>query len=149
MSAGGARARLDRVAAPRVVLAVAAAVASLAVAISLALGAAPALAGPSPYLSKDRTMIDAYAAVEGAKLGVVLPGGPEHFIALQESPKSSIPSPEGPALGTTNCVDAKGAQGIVRVHNLIAQFSIFGSPGNTEADPKSAQALLASVAKKL
>jgi hypothetical protein len=42
-----------------------------------------------------------------------------------------------------------GAQGIVRVHNLIAQFSIFGSPGNTEADPEAARALLAHVAKTL
>jgi hypothetical protein len=37
----------------------------------------------------------------------------------------------------------------VRVHNLIAQFSIFGSPGNTEADPEAARALLAHVASTL
>jgi hypothetical protein len=54
-------------------------------------------------------------------------------------------------LGTTNA-DGQleyGAQGIVRVHNLIAQFSIFGSPGSTEADPEAARALLAHVASTL
>ncbi len=52
---------------------------------SLAVFAAPAAARPS-----DRELVDVYAAVEGARLGLVLPGGPEHFIEVIDSPKHSL-----------------------------------------------------------
>ncbi|HYM46546.1 MAG TPA: hypothetical protein VES65_10380 [Solirubrobacteraceae bacterium] len=51
----------------------------------VALCASPALAkAPS-----DRTLVDVYAALEGAHVGEVLPGGPEHFITVTDSPKHS------------------------------------------------------------
>lgn len=77
---------------------------------ALALGASPALAMPSPYLKEDRNLVDVYAAVEGAKLGVVLPGGPEKFITVKESSESVVKTPTGPAVGDTDCVDINGAQ---------------------------------------
>jgi len=52
--------------------------------------AAPVLAKAPPKLPSDRDLIDQYAAVEGAHLGEVLPGGPEKFIKLVESPKYSL-----------------------------------------------------------
>ncbi|HME05015.1 MAG TPA: hypothetical protein VKG38_18480, partial [Solirubrobacteraceae bacterium] len=80
----------------------------LVVLASGTLGVSPALAKTSPYLKEDRNLIDVYAAVEGAKLGVVLPGGPEKFITLKESPESVIKTPTGPAIGETDCVDMNG-----------------------------------------
>lgn len=82
---------------------------------ALALAPAPALAKPSPkppssYLAGDRTLVDSYAAVEGARLGIVLPGGPEHFIEVKESAAKTLPTPTGPALAETPCHDAKGEQ---------------------------------------
>lgn len=47
----------------------------------------PAWAKPSPYLASDRSLVDVYAAVEGARVGEVLPGGPEHFITVVDSPR--------------------------------------------------------------
>jgi len=75
-----------------------------------ALCAPAALAGTSPYLTEDRNLVDVYAAVEGAKLGVVLPGGPEKFITVKESSQSVLKMPTGPAIGETDCVDKNGAQ---------------------------------------
>jgi hypothetical protein len=43
------------------------------------------------YQKEDRGLVDDYAAIEGAKLGIVLPGGPEHFIEVLDSPKHSLP----------------------------------------------------------
>ena len=74
----------------------------------VALGASPALAKTSPYLEEDRKLVDVYAAVEGAKLGVVLPGGPEKLITVKESSQSVIKTPTGPAVGETDCVDKNG-----------------------------------------
>jgi len=73
-----------------------------------ALGLPAALAKPSPYLNGDRNLIDVYAAVEGAKLGVLLPGGPEKFITLKESSASVLKTPTGAAGGETECVDSSG-----------------------------------------
>ncbi len=52
---------------------------------ALAVFASPALAKPS-YLSGDRSLANRYAAIEGAKLGVSLPGGAGKFIEITESP---------------------------------------------------------------
>ncbi len=48
---------------------------------------APSAAAKTP---PDRELVDVYAAVEGAHLGEVLPGGPEHFIEVVDSPKYSL-----------------------------------------------------------
>jgi hypothetical protein len=77
--------------------------------LSPALAAAPALAGPAVSPVKDRALIDEYAAIEGSRLGVPLPGGSARFITLKESPHSVIAAPGGPALGATGCTDATGA----------------------------------------
>jgi hypothetical protein len=82
--------------------------AALAAFVAVAVPAAPASANPSPYTATDRSLIDEYAAIEGAKLHVTLPGGPENFIELKESPLSTLPTPSGPALGETPCADATG-----------------------------------------
>jgi hypothetical protein len=37
----------------------------------------------------------------------------------------------------------------VRVHNVVAQFALYSTPGDTQADPTSSLALLALVAHKL
>ena len=57
----------------------------LAVLVSLALGASPALAKPPSA----RGLVDEYAAIEATHLGETLPGGPAHFITVTESPKFS------------------------------------------------------------
>lgn len=82
----------------------------LAALIAIALPASPALAKPSSYLAKDRSLVYDYVAIEGAKVGVVLPGGPERFIEVKESSKSLLPTPTGPALGLTDCRDASNGQ---------------------------------------
>jgi hypothetical protein len=58
---------------------VAASIASAAI----ALAATPALAKPPA----DRVLVNEYAGIEGAHLGLTLPGGPEHFITVTDSPK--------------------------------------------------------------
>jgi hypothetical protein len=60
------------------------------------------------YLEEDKSLTQDYAAIEGAMVGVVLPGGPEHFIQVEQSTKSLLPSPQGPAVGETICRDAMG-----------------------------------------
>jgi hypothetical protein len=82
--------------------------AALAAWASLALAAAPALAVPAVSPAKDRALIEEYAAIEGSKLGLVLPGGAARFITLQESPHNVIATPTGPSLGVTDCSDATG-----------------------------------------
>jgi hypothetical protein len=101
--AGPARARAGR----RVALAVLAACVSTAALPAAALAKA-APKPPSSYLAGDRTLVNAYAAVEGARLGIVLPGGPEHFIEVKESSAKTLPTPDGPAVAETPCHDAKG-----------------------------------------
>jgi hypothetical protein len=61
-----------------------------AVCVPAAFAKPPSKTPPSKYLKADRDLVDVYAAVEGAKLGVVLPGGPEHFIEVIESPKAFL-----------------------------------------------------------
>jgi hypothetical protein len=78
-----------------------------------------ALAGPSPYLAKDRTLVDVWAAAEGAKLGVVLPGGPESFIEVKESSQNVLKTPSGPAIGETDCRDSSGEQVGPAAHCVI------------------------------
>ncbi len=48
---------------------------------------APAASAKRP---SDRELVDVYTAVEGAQLGEVLPGGPEKFITVVDSPKQWI-----------------------------------------------------------
>jgi hypothetical protein len=57
---------------------------------SRALCAPPALAKPTPKLPSDRDLVDEYAAVEGAQLAEVLPGGPEKFISAIDSSKYNL-----------------------------------------------------------
>jgi len=42
-----------------------------------------------------------------------------------------------------------GSSAVVRVHNIVVNYALYGTPGNTEADPQSSLALLALVASKL
>jgi hypothetical protein len=42
-----------------------------------------------------------------------------------------------------------GSSAVVRVHNIVVNYALYGTPGNTEADPTSSLALLALVASKL
>ncbi len=100
----GAWTRLGRAAVLRAALGV------LVVLASGTLGVSPALAKTSPYLKEDRNLVDVYAAVEGAKLGVVLPGGPEKFITIKESSENLIKSGGGTALAETTCLDKNGVQ---------------------------------------
>jgi hypothetical protein len=74
------------------------------------LGLVPsAFANPtSPYRTPDLVRIAHFAQEEGSLLGVVLPGGSDHFIRLVESPLPSLPDPDGPADASTTCVDANG-----------------------------------------
>jgi hypothetical protein len=76
------------------------------------LGLAPsAFANPtSPYRAADLVRIEHFAQEEGSLLGVVLPGGSEHFIRLVESQLPKLPHPDGPADAYTLCVDAHGVQ---------------------------------------
>jgi hypothetical protein len=62
----------------------------LIVLVSVALCASPVLAKSPPKLPSDRDLVDEYAAVEGAELGEVLPGGPEAFITVINSPKYNL-----------------------------------------------------------
>jgi len=73
-----------------------------------ALMATGAAAKPASPVANDPKLVADYTAKEGAKLGIVLP---EHFFEVAESPKTVIPTPIGPALGTTTCHDASGFGG--------------------------------------
>jgi hypothetical protein len=80
---------------------------------TLAVLAPPALA-KSSYLAGDRSLANHYAAIEGAKLGVALPGGAGKFIKITESPLHRLaePGPDGTteeAEADTDCRDASGA----------------------------------------
>ncbi len=86
----------------------------VAVTACAALGvfAAPALAKGS-YLAGDRSLASYYAGVEGAKLGLSLPGGAAKFITITESPDRhlTLTLPDGTvgdADGDTDCRDATG-----------------------------------------
>jgi hypothetical protein len=87
MLPGGGRAGPGRAAALRWTVAMLIATTVAAVCAPAALAKSPSKTPPSKYLKADRDLVDVYAAVEGAKLGVVLPGGPEQFIEVVESPK--------------------------------------------------------------
>lgn len=84
---------------------------------ALAVLAPPALAKPS-YLAGDRSLANHYAAIEGAKLGVSLPGGAGKFIKVTESPLHMLlePGPDGTteeADADTDCRDASdGISGV-------------------------------------
>jgi hypothetical protein len=70
-------------------------------------------APPSPYLKSDHALVDYYAGIEGAKLGVNLPGGPDKFIELKEISDKyiKVTEPDGKVtadLGTAQCTDAQG-----------------------------------------
>jgi hypothetical protein len=57
------------------------------------------------------------------------------------------------ALATREAAGPKGVEygssAIVRVHNVVANYALISTPGNTEADPAQSLALLAKVAAKL
>ncbi len=80
---------------------------ALALAFTSAITAAPALAkAPSAstlatYLQEDKTLAYYYARIEGAKLGVELPGGSEGFLDVKQSSASRVVA--GTALAVTNC----------------------------------------------
>ncbi|MGA2453285.1 MAG: hypothetical protein ABSG93_07155 [Solirubrobacteraceae bacterium] len=88
--AGGDRAGSGWVAALRCAAGVLAALTVAMVCTPTALAKPPGKAPPAKYLKEDRGLVDDYAAVEGAKLGVVLPGGPESFIDVVDSTKYSL-----------------------------------------------------------
>ena len=92
---------------------------ALSACVALAFGAGPAAANPTSYLAPDTSLVADYTAIEGAKLGIVLPGGPEHFIEVKESPKATIPTPIGPALGTIDCRDSTGGVVGAPVHCVV------------------------------
>ena len=77
----------------------------------LGAGAPVAFAG---HLSSDRALVAHYVAVEGAKLGVSLPGGAAKFIKVTESPKQALDEKlesDGAVLtadAETDCRDAGG-----------------------------------------
>jgi hypothetical protein len=71
----------------------------------------PAFANPpNPYRAADLVRIAHFAQEEGSLLGVALPGGPEHFIHLIESPLRRLSTPDGLADAYTVCVDAHDVQ---------------------------------------
>jgi hypothetical protein len=73
--------------------------------------ASPALAkSHSAWLKEERHLVNADSVTMGSKVGVTLPGGPEHFIEVRETSKHLISTPTGPADGLTDCRDAKGEQ---------------------------------------
>jgi len=83
----------------------------------LSIAAPPALAkAPASYLSGDRSLVQKYATIEGAKLGVSLPGGPLGFITVTESPQRLFEEKKatgGSVTGVpadTSCTDAAGVQ---------------------------------------
>jgi hypothetical protein len=83
------------------------------VAISVFAQAASAGPKPSPYLAKDQALVNHYAAVEGAKLGVNLPGGATKFLEVIESSKyvlkvETAHGKKATATGETRCVDEQG-----------------------------------------
>jgi hypothetical protein len=90
----------------------------LALVIVLTALAPQALArSPASYLAGDRSLVKSYALLEGAKLGVSLPGGPLAFISVTESSKRFLEPEKRAADGTrvlddaeTLCVDAAGEQ---------------------------------------
>ena len=87
---GGGRAGSCRAAALGCAVAMVSALTVVAACAPAALAKSPSKKQPSKYLKADRDLVDVYAAVEGAKLGVVLPGGPEQFIGVVESPKAFL-----------------------------------------------------------
>jgi hypothetical protein len=87
---GGGRAGSGRTAALGRAVAMLVAMSIAAVCAPAALAKPPSKTQSAKYLKADRDLVDVYAAVEGAKLGVVLPGGPEHFIEVLESPKAFL-----------------------------------------------------------
>jgi len=111
---GGPRLRvLGGSAAPRQALAALAAIGALAA------FAPPALAKGS-YLAGDRSLTNYYAAVEGAKLGLSLPGGPAKFISITEAPEKHLTltlpfGTIGDADADTDCRDAAGESAGVAV----------------------------------
>ncbi len=91
----------------------------VALAALAALAAAGALAAPAlakgSYLAGDRSLASYYAGVEGAKLGLSLPGGAAKFITITESPERhlTLTLPDGTvgdADGDTDCRDADAEQ---------------------------------------
>jgi hypothetical protein len=65
--------------------------ACLAVLSLSALCAPLARAGvPAAYLAEDRALVSSYAAQEGARLGLAVPGGIENFITVEQSPRTML-----------------------------------------------------------
>jgi hypothetical protein len=97
--------------------------------------ASPAMARPpSPYRVADLVRITHFAQEEGALLGVVLPGGSDHFISLVESPLRDLSTSDGPAAAVTNCTDSNGQQHGRAVHCTITISSGAHSDSGDIAD---------------
>lgn len=113
----------------------------------LAVCASPVLAGPkpSPYLKSDQKLVFHYAAVEGSKLHrITLPGGPQSFIELKESPAETLKSVDKDgktvdADGETTCFDAQGSQ----TANAPAAKCLITVARGAHADPNEARAVIA------
>jgi hypothetical protein len=75
---------------------------ALAVSFLCAATASPALAKvPASYLAEDKTLAYDYAGIEGAKLGVALPGGAVKFLDIEQSSAPRVFG--GSALAYTSC----------------------------------------------
>jgi hypothetical protein len=97
--------------------------------VSAAAATAPALAKvPASYLREDKTLAYDDARIEGAKLGVELPGGPEEFLDVKQS--SSPHLVKGSALAYTSC--------------YAADDDIVGCEINVGTAPHTAHELLAA-----
>jgi hypothetical protein len=60
-----------------------------------------------------------YARIEGARLGLELPGGAARFLELKESAGSTVSTPLGVELADTECTDADGAPVDPAAHCVI------------------------------
>ena len=75
--------------------------------------------------SSDRELVDVYAAVEGAHVGEVLPGGPEHFIEVIDSPKYSVKVHEYGHTYTAGAV-TQLAYNEAKTEAIAARMTIYG-----------------------
>ena len=91
-------------------------------ALSLLALLTPSAAAKTP---PDRELVDVYAAVEGAHVGEVLPGGPEHFIEVVDSPKYSV---KVHAYGQTYTAGAvtELAYNAAKTEAIAARMTIYG-----------------------
>ncbi|MGO9761698.1 MAG: hypothetical protein ACLP1Q_10625 [Solirubrobacteraceae bacterium] len=89
---------------PRAAVALAISVLLSCAAATPALAKAPTAQALAAYLKEDKALAYQYAAIEGSKLGVALPGGPAQFLEIVQSPDHTLPNANvGEAVAETNC----------------------------------------------